>query len=69
MGNSSRGHGVLSFHVERTWFKPAVTSSNWFLSVLHMTSEQYSLACHITSSLDFNKGGCVIQIEWTKSSL
>ena len=31
MGNSSVGHGVLSFHIERTWFKLAVTSSNWFL--------------------------------------
>ena len=34
MGNSSRGHEVLSFRVERTWFKLAVTSSNWFLPVV-----------------------------------
>ena len=25
------------------------------------------MACHITSNLDFDKGGCVIQIEWTKA--
>ena len=34
MGNSRRGHGVLPFHVERMWFKLAVTSSNWFLPVV-----------------------------------
>ena len=25
------------------------------------------MAFHITSDLDFDKGGCVIQIEWTKA--
>ena len=30
---SSRGHGVLPFHVGRTSFQLAVTSSNWFLPV------------------------------------
>ena len=34
MGNSSGGHGVLSLCIERTWFKLAVTSSNWFLPVV-----------------------------------
>ena len=28
------GCGVLSFHIERPWFKLAVTSSNWFLLVV-----------------------------------
>ena len=31
------------------------------------TTKRNSLACHITSDLDFNKGGYVIQIEWTKA--
>ena len=34
MGNSSGCHGVLSFCIERTWFKLAVTGSNWFLLVV-----------------------------------
>ena len=25
------------------------------------------MACHITSNSNFDKGGCVIQIEWTKA--
>ena len=25
------------------------------------------MACCITSNLDFDKGGCVIQVEWTKA--
>ena len=29
-----RGHGVLSFHIVKTWFKLAVTSSNSFLLVV-----------------------------------
>ena len=33
IGNSSGGHGVLPFHIGRTWFKLAVTSSNCFLPV------------------------------------
>ena len=34
IGNPSGGHGVLPFHVERMWFKLAVTSSNQFLPVV-----------------------------------
>ena len=34
IGNSSEGHGVLPFYIGRTWFKLAVTSSNWFLPVV-----------------------------------
>ena len=34
MGNTSRGHGVLPFHMGRMWFKLAVTSSNQFLPVI-----------------------------------
>ena len=34
MENSSRGHGVLPFYIERTWFKLAVNMSNWFLPVV-----------------------------------
>ena len=34
IGNSSGGHGVLPFHLGKTWFKLAVTSSNWFLPVV-----------------------------------
>ena len=34
IGNSSRGCGVLPFHIGRTWFKVAVTSSNQFLPVV-----------------------------------
>ena len=41
MENSSRGCGVLSFCIERTWFKLAVTSSNGSYQLLCMTSEQY----------------------------
>ena len=33
MGNTSGGHGVLSFHM-RTWLKLAVTSTNQFLTVV-----------------------------------
>ena len=46
-----------------TWL--AVTSSSQFKPVepssVHMTNRN-SMACCITSDLDFNKGGCVIQI-------
>ena len=28
------GHGVLSFHIKRTWLKLAVISSNWFSPVV-----------------------------------
>ena len=24
------------------------------------------MSCHFTSNLDFDQGGCVMQIEWTK---
>ena len=34
IGDSGRGCGVLSFHMGRTWFKLAVTSSNQFLPVV-----------------------------------
>ena len=34
IGNSSWGHGVLPFHIGRTWFKLAVASSNQFLPVV-----------------------------------
>ena len=34
MENSIEGLRVLSFHVEKIWFKLAVTSSNWFLLVI-----------------------------------
>ena len=34
IGNSCRGHGLLPFCIGRTWFKLAVTSSNWFLPVV-----------------------------------
>ena len=34
IGNCFKGHGVLPFCVGRTWFKLAVTSSNWFLPVV-----------------------------------
>ena len=46
-----------------TWW--AVLSSNQLKpvgsSLVHVTNRN-SMACHITSDLDFNKGGCVIQI-------
>ena len=46
-----------------TWL--ARVSSNQFKSVwsslVHMTNRN-CMACHITSDLHFNKGGCVIQI-------
>ena len=42
-----------------------VASSDWFklvrTSLLHMANRN-SVAYHITSALDFNKGGCVKQI-------
>ena len=40
-------------------FKEVETSQNQFL--VHMTNRK-SMAYHITSALDFNRGGCVIQI-------
>ena len=46
------GHGS-------SWLKLAQTGS---YQLLCMTSEQCNMACHVTSDLDFNKEGCVIQI-------
>ena len=34
IGDSSGGHRVLPFCIGRTWFKLAVTTSNWFLPVV-----------------------------------
>ena len=51
-----------------TWV--AVASSNQlkpvWSSLVCMTNRN-SIACHIISSLDFDKRGYVIQIEWTKA--
>ena len=44
-------------------FKLAQTSSDQLL--VHMTKRN-SMACHVTSNLDFDQGGYVSQIEWTK---
>ena len=47
-----------------------VTSSNQFGPVQYawqIDSIRNSVAYCITSSSDFDKGGCVIQIEWTKA--
>ena len=44
------------------WLWPvqlAQTSSDQLL--VHMTNRN-SMVCHVNSDLDFNKGGCVIQI-------
>ena len=49
IGDSGRGRGVLPFHMGRTWFKLAVTSPNGSYQLLHMSSEQCGVACHITS--------------------
>ena len=46
MGNTSGGHGVLSFPQERTWFKLAVTSSNQFLPVVTHDIKGNSMAFH-----------------------
>ena len=69
MGTFTRGPGVLSFCIERTWFKLAVTRSNWFLLVVvhGKDSMRNSVACHVTFNLDVDKSGCVIQIKWTKA--
>ena len=32
-------------------------------------TKKNSVACHITSDLDFDKEGCVIQIEWIDSAI
>ena len=45
-------------------FKLAQTSSDQLL--VHMTKKN-SMACHITSNLDIDQGGCVMEIEWTKA--
>ena len=43
--------------------KSVGTGRNWFDPVLAcMTENRNSVACHITSALDFNKRGCVRQI-------
>ena len=47
-----------------------VASSNLFGLVGYtwqIDSIRNSVACCMTSNSDFNKGGCVIQIEWTKA--
>ena len=45
-------------------FKLAQTSSDQLL--VHMTKRN-SVVCHVTSNSDFDQGGCVMQIEWTKA--
>ena len=45
-------------------FKLAQTSPNQLL--VHMTKRS-SMACHITSNSDFDQGGYIMQIEWTKA--
>ena len=51
-----------------TWL--AVASSNHlkpvWSSLVRMTNRN-SMAYYMTSILDFDKGGCVFQIEWTKA--
>ena len=48
IGDSGRGRGVLPFRVGRTWFKLAVTSSNWFLPVAahDKWTVWHGLPCH-----------------------
>ena len=53
-------HYVTLYFSSCGQFKPV------WASLVCMTNRN-SIACHITSSLDFDKGGCVIQIEWTKA--
>ena len=49
-----------------TWKKCKYQSSYWPIKFLI----KYTINnAGITSSLDFDKGGCLIQIEWTKSTL
>ena len=59
-----------------TWYITSVStlvvvaSSNKFGPVQcawQIDSMRNSVACHITSNLDFDKGGHVIQIQWTKA--
>ena len=45
-----------------------MASLNQFDPVLcawQIDSIRNSVACHVTSNLDFDKGSCVIQVEWT----
>ena len=46
--NENEGHGVLPFHIRRTWFRLAATSSNWFLPVVvhDKWTVQHGLLCH-----------------------
>ena len=40
------------------WLWPVQTTSSQFLSSLVCMTNRNSMACHVTSSLDFDKGGC-----------
>ena len=55
---------TLYFISALSWLKPVQTDSGQLL--MHLTNRN-SMACCITSSLDFDKRGCVIQIKWTKA--
>ena len=68
MGVSIPGKCVVHYinNKHRLW--PAETSLAQF-SAHGKYSIRISMACYITSDSDFDKGGCVIQIEWTKALL
>ena len=51
IGDSSRGHGVLPFHVGRTWLKLAVTSSNQFLPVV--AHDKWTVWCGLSHHFRF----------------
>ena len=67
MGLSSPG--VLSaLHQHLLWL--AVANLNQFSPVQctkQIDSIRHRVACHVTSNLDCDQGGSVIQIEWTKA--
>ena len=55
--------GTLYLHLRVAWLVEASSNQlNPVWSSLVCMTNRNSMACHITSDLDFNKGGCVIQI-------
>ena len=68
--SSSRAYISIACSALHQWLKLVGTSLKQFGPVQcewQKDTIRNSVACHITFSLDFDKGGCIIQIEWTKA--
>ena len=69
MGLSTLG-GVLGILHQHLLYLVVARLNQYKISsdqlLVHLTKRN-SVACHITSNSDFDQGGCVMQIEWTKA--